>query len=292
MYPRYYAFRRVNPYRGVVQVVDLGDATAHSYDGLTWHLRADDGHGWVRPVGVWEEGCGLKLGQAAGQDDLLAALESHPALPFPLFDTQELWLLERETGLPLALLATEQGQARREPPDPEWLPFVRSYTGFVSEALALRDATARSGVPHKDTLARLINQAARPHPMAQWFLRGQDGVGQGGPGLRLPYDWRGRRVEAADFPELLVRESGNSRLEKSVISDYHAWLAPLLLCWPRLGPETRARLEHQACLRPRWLVRVYRLLPTQVDPARIQAALVAARLEQAQAGADGGDLPW
>lgn len=292
MYPRFYAFRRVNPYRGVVQVVDLGGATAHSYDGLTWHLRADDGHGWMRPVGVWEQGVGLKAGHPVGLDGLLAALETRPALPFPLLDSQELWLLERETSLPLALLATEQGQARREQPDPEWHPFVRSYTGFVSEALAQRDATAPSGVAHRDTLARLVNQAARPHPMAQWFLRGQDGAGQGGSGLRLPYEWRGRQLAATDFPELLVREAGNSRLEKSVISDYHAWLAPLLLSWPRLSLETRARLERQACLRPSWLARVHRLLPTQVDPACIQAALVAARLEQAQAGAGSLDLPW
>ncbi len=293
MYPRYYALRRVNPYRGVIQVVDMGDAVARSHDGLTWHLRADDGHGLVRPVGVWEEGAGLKVGLEAGLGDLFTALQGRPPLPFPIFDTQELWLLDREKGLPLALLATEQGGVRRnEQPDPEWHPFVRSYTAFRSQALARRDATAGSGTAHKDTLARLVNQAARPHPMAQWFQRGQDGIGHGGPGLRLPYEWRDRRVEAADFPELLVREIGNSRLEQSVISDYHAWLAPLLLLWPRLSNATRARLERQACLMPRWLARVYRLLPTQVDPACIQAALVAARLEQAQEGADNMDLPW
>lgn len=293
MYPRYYALRRVNPFRGVIQVVDLGEATAHSHDGLTWHLRADDGHGWVRPVGVWEQGVGLKAGHPVGLDGLLAALETPPPLPFRIVDSQELWLLDRESGLPLALLATEQaGTPRNEQPDPEWYPFVRSYTGFRSEALAQRDATARTGTAHKDTLARLVNQAARPHPMAQWFQRDEEGAGQGGSGLRLPHEWRGRHLAAADFPELLVRETGNSRLEQSVISDYHAWLAPMLLLWPRLSDATRARLERLACLKPRWLARVYRLLPTQVDPACIQAALVAARLEQAQAGADNMDLPW
>jgi hypothetical protein len=92
-------------------------------------------------------------------------------------------------------------------------------------------------------------------------------------------------VASSDFPELLVRENWNSRLEYSVISDYHRWLAPVLLLWPRLSLETRRNLEIQACENPRWLARVHRLLPTRVDPARIQAALVAARLEEAQAGA-------
>lgn len=107
-------------------------------------------------------------------------------------------------------------------------------------------------------------------------------------GQRLPYEWRTREVRAEDFPELLVREQWenrwNSRLEQSVISDYHRCLAPLLLLWPRLSQATRARLELEACEKPQWLARVHRLLPAMVNPALIQAGLVAAKLEQAQAG--------
>lgn len=288
MYPVYYALRRVNPFRGVVQHVDVGEASASSHDGLTWHLRADDGYGWVRPVGVWREGEGMKIGQAGGLGDLLAALETRPALPFPIFDTHELWLLDRERGQPLALLATDRsaapGSAQTEA---EWLPFVLSYTGFHSPALAGRDALIRqAGDAHRDVLARIVNHAARPYAMTQWFRRGQDGIGKGESGLRLPHEWRGREVPAECFPELLVREKWNSRLEESVISDYHRWLAPLLLLWPRLSLETRRRLEIQACEKPRWLARIQRLLPALVDPARIQAALVAARMEAALSDAD------
>lgn len=290
MYPRYFALRRVNPYRGVVQHIDAGEAFASSYDGLTWHLRADDGYGWVRPVGVWEEGVGLKAGQHRGLEDIFSALETRPALPFPIFDTHELWLLDRESGLPLALLATDQGVAQGSGnTEVEWFPFVLSYTGFHSPTLAERDAVARNaGDAHRDFLARIVNQAARPHPMTQWFKRGQDGMGKGEPGRRLPYEWRDREVAADDFPELLVQEHWNSRLEQSVISDYHRWMAPVLLLWPRLGQETRRRLEIQACENPRWLAKVHRLLPTRVYPERIQAALVAARMEEAQGGAGAG----
>ena len=288
MYPSYYALRRVNPYRGVVHYVDIGEAVAHTFDGVTWHLRADDGYGLVRPVGVWEAGVGLKLGQAAGLEDILFALETRPELPFPIFDTHELWLLDRESGLPLALLATQRGTIK-EQSDSEWHPFVLSYTGFRSDALAQRDAIAFCPTDaHRDCLTRMVNRAARPHAMTQWFQRGQDGVGKGMIGLRLPYEWRNRLMPAEDFPELLVREhwenQRNSRLEQSVINDYHRWLAPLLLLWPRLSPATRSRLELEACEKPQWLARVYRLLPTMLNPAQINAALVAARLEQAQGG--------
>lgn len=296
MYPSYYALRRVNPYRGVVHYVDIGEAIAHTFDGVTWHLRADDGYGLVRPVGVWEEGVGLKLGQPAGLEDILAALETRPALPFPIFDTHELWLLDRESGLPLALLATQRGNVKSaEQIDSEWYPFVLSYTGFHSDALAQRDAVAiHPSDAHRDVLARIVNHAARPHAMTQWFQRGQDGIGMGMSGRRLPYEWRARQVRAEDFPELLVRENWenpcNSRLEQSVISDYHRWLAPLLLLWPRLSQTTRARLEREACEKPLWLARVYRLLPTMLNPAQIHAGLVAARLEQAQAGGGQDDF--
>lgn len=290
MYPTYYALRRVNPYRGVVHYVDIGEASAHTFDGVTWHLRADDGYGWVRPVGVWEEGVGLKLGQPAGLGDIIAALETRPALPFPIFDTHELWLLDQASGLPLALLATQRGGIKpADQVDSEWYPFALSYTGFHSPTLAQRDAITRhASDAHRDFLARMVNHAARPHAMAQWFQRGQDGAGQGMMSQRLPHEWRSRVVRAEDFPELLVREQWenrwNSRLEQSVISDYHRCLAPLLLLWPRLSQATRARLELEACEKPQWLARVHRLLPAMVNPALIQAGLVAAKLEQAQAG--------
>lgn len=279
MYPRYYALRRLNPYRGVVQVVDVGESMAHSFDGVTWHLRADDGYGLVRPVGVWEEGVGFRLGHPAAAADITAVLETRPALPFPILDTWELWLLERETGLPLAILdAVREGQERPESREARWSPFVSSYAGFHSPALA----SPGSANDHREKLAHIVNDTARPHVMTQWFKRGQSGVGEGGGGARLSQEWRHRQLPAEAFPELLVREDWSSRLEQSVIADYHAWLAPLLLLWPRLTLETRERLEAQACDKPQWLARVHRLLPKVVDPARINAALVAARLEQAQ----------
>ena len=286
MYPRYYGLRRVNPYRGVMQVVDVGEGLAHSFDGLTWHLRADDGYGLIRPVGVWEAGVGLKLGQADAAMDLLFALETMPALPFPIFDVWESWLLDKESGQPLALLNTARdGPPRTSEREPNWQPFVLTYRAFASVALT-QEGISADGTAHRDKLARMVNESARPHPMAQWLKRGQDGVGRGdaesNSGTRLPYEWRTRTLPNAAFPKLLLREFENSRLEQSVIADYHAWLAPILLQWPRLDDVTRNRLEDQACANPTWLARVHRLLPKVMDPARVNAALVAACLMAAQ----------
>lgn len=284
MYPSYYALRRVNPYRGVVQIVEAGEVTAHSFDGLTWHLRADDGYGWVRPTGVWVEGEGLRAGHAENLRDILPALETRPALPFPVVDTLELWLLDQESGLPLALLACDREGARHdEQPASEWHPFVPSFTGFHSPALAEHEMPA-PGLSHREWLARQVNQAADLDASAQWFQRDKTGAGVGFSGSRIPAEWHGRRLPTDAFPELLVRETWNSRLENSAIADYHAWLAPILLSWPRIADATRARLEILACEKPRWLARIHRLLPSGVDAPRIQAALVAARLEQAAGG--------
>lgn len=287
MTARYYALRRLNPYRGVVQVVAVGAAEARSQDGVTWYMRADDGMGWVRPVGIWVEGEGLKAGVGERYPGLLAALEQRPDLPFALADTIELWLLDKVSGLPLALLAANRpGSHRHAPPELEWLPFALTYRGFHSPTLAAAVTDGPDAPRHRDYIDHQVNDRARPYAAAQWFRRAADGAGEGLSGYRLAPGWQGRALAKHDFPALLVSEAWHNQLEQSVISDYHAWLSPFLLCWPGLSDATRAKLEAMAWRRPGWLSQVYRLLPKVLDRAGFNAALVAARLEQAMAGTD------
>jgi len=285
---RYYAVRRLNPYRGVEQVVEVANVSAHSLDGLTWHLRGDDGCGWVRPIGVWREGEGQVAGVARLPEELVAALRARPPLPFRLIDRDELWLLEHDSGMPLALLDSA-------PPSPEplgvceltWRPFVLPYAGFHSPSLARAQAGQRAPDRHRDVLERMVNDAARPQPAAQWFRRAAAGIGpgEGLEGCRLRPEWAGRSLLADAFPERLVRvpetAGPNNLLEQSVIREYHAHLASLLLLLPGLSAHTRAGLEIEAMARPATLARVHRLLPAMADPERIAAILVAARLESA-----------
>jgi hypothetical protein len=285
--PRFFSRRLLNPYRGVLQVVEAEEATAHSHDGLTWYLRADDGYGWARPTGVWSASRGLQAGAGRQSAALIEALEQQPNLPFPMADSLEYWLLDKETGLPLALLdSLLPSQAPGAPGDSQWYPFVVSFTGYRSAALAAAGVTAEPASAHRDHLARQVSLASRPLPATQWFQRCGDGGGEGRDGTRLAPDWRGRALPAHAFPELLVRAAWNTPLEQSVISDYHAFLAAALLPWPGLSDATRAWLEVRACERPRALEKVYRLLPASLDPDSLRAALVAARLEHAAEAED------
>jgi hypothetical protein len=279
--PRYFAYRRLNPYRGVVQIVETEQASAHSHDGLTWHLRGDDGYGWIRPTGIWVEGSGLQAGTLHQHEALLDALQQHPPLPFPRADSLELWLLDKDTGLPLALL--DSGLPSRGTPrggEARWQPFVLTFTGFHSRALEAAGIRFTGTTGHRDYLANLVNQAAKPAPAAQWFRRHKDGGGEGLGGHRVRPEWEGRTLGSEAFPQLLVRTEWNNLLEQSVIKDYHAWLAALLLPWPHIGDTTRRWLEEAACLRPQEMLKAYRLLPKMLAADRIQAALVAARLER------------
>ncbi len=287
MSPRYYALRRLNPYRGVIEIVETDEGEARSLDGVTWHLRADDGQGWVRPVGVWVMGEGLKVGVGHRYPALLAALEQQPPLPFHLADNIELWLLDKMTGRPLALLNAQRPSIHRHGPvEMEWVPFALPYLGFHSPALAACRQEARQAMPHRDFLSRAVNKRARPYAAAQWFRRRPDGGGEGLAGYRLQAGWESRALAHADFPELLVDEQGNNQLERSVIRDYHAWLSPFLLCWQGLADPLRRELETMACQRPHWLAQVHRLLPKALAPERLRAALVMARLEQAASSAE------
>ena len=247
---RYFARRVLNPFRGVAQYVEVEGASAVSRDGLTWHLYGNDGHGWLRPIGVWEVG----RGQTRGIDlppRLRAGLKALPDLPFAPDDALECWLLDTE-GAPLALLASaaQSGElAAGEAIDLFWHPFVETYTGFDSAALRA------AGVPqaqHVSWLAEAINSRAGAPRRTRWLAAGE---------VAAP---------------LIV--SGNNLLEYSAIADYHSHLAPLLLACAGLDDHERATLERAAFTNPEACARAYRLWPKVIDAERLQATRVAARL--------------
>ncbi len=247
---RYFARRILNPFRGVAQFVEVEGASAVSRDGLTWHLYGNDAHGWMRPIGVWES----ERGQTRGIDlpsTLRTALKGMPALPFAADDVAECWLLDAE-GAPLALLASASQPddfAVGEAIDLFWRPFVETYTGFNSPAL-LEAGISQTG--HANWLAQAINARAGAPRRVRWFASGE-------------------------VRDLLV-SPGNNLLEYSVITDYHAHLAPLLLSCAGLEGSDRARLEAAAFTNPEACARAFRLWPQVLDHTRLQAACVAARL--------------
>lgn len=281
----YYGVRRLGPYLGVIQVIDVGDACAYSTNGRTWRIRQQTASGRFRwgVTQVSEEN--VSDVRLVGADNLVEALKKQPPVPFPIRDRFELWLLNSQSRRPLALLRTRyQALDIEEVTDPHWRPFLMTDTAFVSPTLTEHEKSRpRNGwpLPHRDQLESQVNVASRPMPAAQWFERRPDGSGKGRDGLRLKDGEIGRTLEAAAFPELLISEDWDSAVQRGLVTDYHNWYAASLLAHQNLSAVTRSRLEQAACQRPQTLLAAYPLIPEIIDQDAIDVALVSARLMNA-----------
>lgn len=261
----YYSVRRLNPYMGVIQVIDVGFARAYSTDGEHWRIRslseeererAGDDH--------------LLTAPSEGSAELQQALRWRPPLPFPSGDRYELWLLHRDTGMPLALLRSER-----------WLHNTRVECAPTWRPLFAADRGLSSG---GEDLERLIDFASRPKPAAQWFERQPEGERSGLGGLRVPENLLGRTLPAAAFPELLCEERWSEPGERAQVEAFHEWNAARLLAHQDLSATTRARLERAAFQRPETLLEHFRMFPQVLDHEAMQVALVAARLVHSARG--------
>lgn len=258
----FYGLRRVNPYLGVIQVIDLGVVRAYSSDGKRWQPRRVFDREYFGSVSEASHDCGFDL---LPKDALMAAIEDRPAIPFPLGDHYELWLLHKDTAVPLALLKTCRWQREVEDTvkDPAWHAYVPSHGAAAQRHASLEDA---------------VNAMARPRPRAQWFLRNSDGSGEGLGGLRVE-DLQHRSLPPTSFPELLVDEAlWTGSAEQSLLQDFHHDLAPLLLAHQGLSDATRNRLERASWAAPARLLDCYRMIPEVLDPDGLEVALVAAKL--------------
>lgn len=270
----YYALRRFCPYQGMIQVVDVGAARAYSTDGRHWTVRLQNPAD-TRRASV----------QNASADDLMQALNDRPPLPFPQQDRVELWLLDKRSRLPLALVKTRRAVADiDEVKDPSWRPFLTN-SGFHCAALTDAQAARRPAISAppraQDVLERQVNLAARPLPVLQWFERLADGSGIGHDGLRVDATLRNRQLPRGAFPELLVADRWEDATEQALVREYHAWYAPLLLAHQNLTQTTRCWLETAAWRHPGRLLDNYAMFPEVLDRDAMQVALVSAKLIQA-----------
>ncbi|MHB8347038.1 MAG: hypothetical protein ACYDHM_07550 [Acidiferrobacterales bacterium] len=282
---RYYSLRRLSPFQGMLQVVDIDSAMAYSSDGRHWQVRCRNHQGHFRTIGVWSEDTRGIIGRCRDAAALDDALRTRPPLPFPQDDPYELWLLDKERARPLALLSSRQHVTGLGiPHDLGWRAFPVTDTRFFAPSLVAVDAARPEGsrpLPHGNALERQVNAAARPLAAVQWFLRHADGSGTGLQGARLSDNLAGRRLDADDFPELLVAEEWDGAAERCLVQEYHDWNAAGLLALQRLSSQTRRRLETAACRQPELLTAVYPLIPVVLNAEAMKIALVAARLLEA-----------
>ena len=279
MQAAYYALRRFCPYQGVIQVVDVGGARAYSTDGRHWTVRLQS------PNARGLAGEQADASQTTA-DDLMKALNDRPPLPFPQQDRVELWLLDKQTHLPLALVKTRRSIDEIDAvKDPSWRPFLSTTTGFQCAALATGAPRRASGpitpARAQDVLERQVNLAARPLPRLQWFQRLDNGSGLGHSGMRVDEHLLGRHLPAEAFPELLVSAAWEDPTTHALVQDYHAWHAPLLLAHQNLSRATRDWLEQAAHRCPAKLLDNYAMFPEVLDKDAMQVALVSAKLIQA-----------
>lgn len=276
--PRYYSMRRLSPYQGTVQIVELADFRAVTSDGIAWRVQFLNQRSRVTGHAVWRADGGGNLIEIPYTAGLIQALQHHPPFPFPPRDNLELWLLDAREQKPLAILASTLG--RIQPPrsvDTRWHATLAEDDSFAAPSLAPENgAMSTSHIRHSQVLSRCVQKAAGPLERAQWFRREDDGGGTGLHGCRLDAVQVGRKLERDAFPELLLREHWEVEREQKLVSDYHDWQAPNLLTHTRLSRATRDRLERAACRQAEKLYRVRHFLPEIINRDLLNVAFVEA----------------
>jgi hypothetical protein len=289
--PRRYAQRRVNPFLGVLQVIDTPGGRALSPDGINWEIQlyAERPAGWgslnaaktermLYRYGVWSSDDGLARfpapptvdraeARTEGEALVAAARESAELLPFPLADRYELWLLDdTEDAAPLALLdAVTEARGVDHRRVPAWTCAPADAPGLEAQERASLEAQvrARAGQSHR----------------SRWFLREPGGAGVERDGdTGTP-----RRLEADCFPELLISGDWEEPEAQTRADDYIAWQAPRLLMLP-MTPATREHLEQAAAQQALVVDRFHRLYPEISDDQLILRLRVEARLRRGNTG--------
>jgi hypothetical protein len=275
----YYSLRSHSPYQGTIQVVELDGFRALSRDGVVWRVRLRTSEGQRAVHSTWQADRDNTVEMSRTQPGF-DALRNHPATPFPLIDTLELWLLDAENALPLALLRSLPPD--REPPnvmDADWIAGFRDEESFYASSLAAsghHQQSNKSHIAHTEVLTRCVRAEAGMKPKAQWFYRRADGSGIGSAGLNLEPGLHGRPLEATLFPKLLLREKWEVEMQEQLVEDYHHWQSPYFLTHTNLSRDTRLRLEQAACQQAERLYSLRHLLPEIIDKERVEAAMVEA----------------
>lgn len=299
--PRCYAVRRLNPFMGVVEVVEIGGARALSIDGSRWQIEVEaerPEHTWGRDAanpgvrqffrfGSWHPTLGLSRvpinpildigAMLAASERIIATLQTVQAqLPFAFADRFERWMLDSD-GRPLALLAaTVDAHHTAHVHADSWHATPALSADFCAPSLTARGIPpddAPGGREHADTLERRVHAAAGDRPRRCWYERQADGDA-------LPLDPAFAPLPAGLFPELPLRSDWPDPETQALLRDYLHWLAPRLLTLDTLGEATRRELEQAARLQALQMDDHHRLYPRVLQPELLDTARVEARLRR------------
>jgi hypothetical protein len=283
---RCYAIRRVNPFLGVLQVIETGNSRAASANGVAWdiQIRAQRQPPWgslnqdYREVawyryGLWSEQDGLVNGPLAPHLDPLILRQAcnHlidliragvEQLPFRLEDIRELWLFDRDDRQPLALLAASRPGSTAPSPEPKsW-----------SASLGASDLPSQRRYPDSSALEALIRQRAGFNINTHWVTRQEDGSGL----IETSHSC----LPATAFPAFLLTEEWPETGQIQLASRYIEWIAPSLLTLQHLDRCARARLEKCLTIQAGSVEHHWHLYPEIIDTNYVTAARVQCGLQK------------
>lgn len=301
-----YSQRMLNPFRGVMNVIDTGDADAVSTDGKVWtlYLRdlnllniANDGDMNIEipdiRFGIWSATTGLKRSplistmnidaiRTAGHALLDAVKHYSQFVPFELADHYELWLLDKYIDQPLALLHSECFKSElTEPQYTPWTPGMLCRESFKSSYL-FRNKLVDKTQNHAQWLTGQINSAAGNTPRVQWFFRDKNRNGIGLKCSCKKSKLEGRVLPKKLFPKLLINRRWVHEPVNTVVKDYLGWHSPWLLLLQHFGDATRSLLESLACKQQALTVDAQQqLYPKIINKDAINAARIEALMRKA-----------
>ena len=293
-----YSQRSLQPFDGLIQVMECQAGRALSLDGRTWQLQVGlelVGTPWSAfeaptrrqsfvPYGNWSQVQGIRrmplnpLADAAvareQAEQILVDLRSALTdFPFPPGDPYELWLLDPSDQLPLALLGSARTRPERSNrPAGRWRAFPLHQDPLLGAQVP------DDQPPLANRVESLVNRRGGVSPAVQWFERLADGSSRGLGGWHLHPDLEQRQLPAAAFPQHLLREDWLDPEENCAVNRYQARMAPRLLTLTNQRVEARRRLEAQAWQQPELVSRLYRQYPVVLDREGLRVTLVKARM--------------
>ena len=281
-----YAIRRVNPFLGVLQVIETEGGRAISSNGVVWEieLRTERSSMWgslnkytkdavYYRFGLWSQAEGLvnrPLAPHLERDPLtlqcnllISCLEQRlQYLPFKLIDNRELWLFDKLEQQPIALLASLTPETKPPSPEPKYWKSCLGANGVQSQ---YRYPAARE-------LEMLIEQTASSNISKYWVSREADGSGI--------LQSSGERLSASSFPGYLLTENWSDKDDEFLVKNFIEWIAPSLLTLQHLSTTERDYLESHLNVQAVSIEHHWHLYPETVDDKKLKAARVQCRLQK------------
>jgi hypothetical protein len=279
-----YAIRRVNPFLGVLQIINTADGRASSTNGVTWEIQvlapAPAAWGSLNQAipkvafyryGLWSSETGLvswplsvkrdNLELSLKCDHLIDCIQKNlPNLPFTLQDNRELWLLDAEQQQPLALLASIRPNEAAPRPEPRYWSACFGQNGTASQ----------ERFPESDALEAQIKQRAGFNINKRWYIRVSDNEGY--------CDDTGNCLPTEAFPQLLLRNDWSNESERNRTTHYLQWIAPALLTLQGLNDDVRRQLEAQLSTQAISIEHHWHLYPRVLDQKKLNACRVQSQL--------------